>query len=52
MIFIIVTFLIALLSLFGLLRSLKEKNLLAAGFSFVSFAIFGWFSFMETFFSS
>lgn len=49
MIFIICTFLIALLSLFGLFRALRDKNLLAIAFSAISVAIFGWFSVMETF---
>jgi hypothetical protein len=38
--------LVAILAAFGLLRSLKIKNLMAAGFAFLTFAVFGWFTVM------
>ncbi|MGC4376039.1 DUF2759 domain-containing protein [Fictibacillus sp. Mic-4] len=38
--------LVTILALFGILRSLKGKNLLAAAFSFLTFAVFGWFTVM------
>lgn len=47
MIFIITTLFISLFCLWGLLRTVKEKNLLGAGFSFISLAIFGWFTTMS-----
>lgn len=52
MIFIIITYLITILSLFGLLRALKEKNFLAIVFSLIATGLFGWFSIMETFFKN
>ncbi|EIT84482.1 alkaliphily-like protein [Fictibacillus macauensis ZFHKF-1] len=39
-IFAVITIFAAL----GLIRSLKAKNLLSTGFSFLTFAVFGWFS--------
>ncbi len=38
--------LVAILAALGLLRSLKIKNLMAAGFAFLTFAVFGWFTVM------
>lgn len=46
-IFYITTFLITLFSLWGLIRTIKEKNLFGAGFSFIAFALFGWFTTMS-----
>ncbi|MFC0188276.1 DUF2759 domain-containing protein [Fictibacillus aquaticus] len=42
----IITGLVAILAAFGLLRTLKIKNLFAAGFAFLTFAVFGWFTVM------
>jgi hypothetical protein len=42
----IITGLVAILAALGLLRSLKIKNLMAVGFSFLTFAVFGWFTVM------
>ncbi|MGM9987123.1 MAG: DUF2759 domain-containing protein [Bacillaceae bacterium] len=35
--------LVAIISLVGFVKSLKSKNVLGAGFSFASVAVFGWF---------
>ena len=42
----IITLLVAILSLFGMLREFKRKNLFGAAFGFLSLAVFGWFSVM------
>lgn len=46
MIFGIITLLITILSLLGLIKSLKSKNFFAVGFAFIAVAVFGWFSVM------
>ncbi|MFC4320759.1 DUF2759 domain-containing protein [Litchfieldia salsa] len=43
---VIIFALVAILSVFGLIRSVREMNLLAIGFSFGSVVVFGWFSVM------
>jgi uncharacterized membrane protein len=43
---VIIFALVAILSVFGLIRSVREMNLLAIGFSFGSVVVFGWFSIM------
>lgn len=40
----LITLAVAILSLLGLITEVKRKNLFGAGFAFVSFAVFGWFS--------
>jgi choline-glycine betaine transporter len=47
LIFYFTTLLITIFCLWGLIRTLKEKNLFGAGFSFISFALFGWFTTMS-----
>ncbi|WP_078545689.1 DUF2759 domain-containing protein [Litchfieldia alkalitelluris] len=43
---VIIFALVSLLSIFGLIGSIRDKNLLAIGFSFGSVVVFGWFSVM------
>ncbi|MCP8967124.1 DUF2759 domain-containing protein [Ectobacillus ponti] len=43
---VIIFALVALLGAYATLRTLKEKNMLGLVFSFLTFAIFGWFSVM------
>lgn len=43
---VIIFLLVALLAIFGLVRSIKDKNLLGAFFAFGSLAVFGWFAIM------
>ena len=38
--------LIALLALYGMVRSLREKNILGILFGLGTFAVFGWFTVM------
>jgi hypothetical protein len=38
--------LVTILAIFGLLRSLKDKNFLGAFFAFGTLAVFGWFTVM------
>ncbi|SDN41583.1 DUF2759 domain-containing protein [Alkalicoccus daliensis] len=40
----LITLAVAILSFFGLIKEMKRKNIFGAGFAFVSFAVFGWFS--------
>ncbi|QKS70923.1 DUF2759 family protein [Paenalkalicoccus suaedae] len=40
----LITLAITILSLLGLIVSVKTKNFFAAGFAFVTVAVFGWFS--------
>lgn len=49
MVFGIITLLITILSGFGIIREFGRKNIFGAGFAFLSFAIFGWFSVMTIF---
>ncbi len=43
---VIIFALVAILSVFGLISSLRDKNVLGIAFSFGSVAVFGWFSVM------
>ncbi|TYS68715.1 DUF2759 domain-containing protein [Sutcliffiella horikoshii] len=43
---VIIFGLVTLLCVFGLVRSLKEKNFLAVLFAFGTVAVFGWFTVM------
>jgi uncharacterized membrane protein len=43
---IIIFALVTLLSVFGVVRSLREKNILGLGFAAGTLAIFGWFTVM------
>lgn len=45
----IITLLVAILSGLGILREIGRKNIFGAGFAFLSFAVFGWFSVMTIF---
>ncbi|QGQ47259.1 DUF2759 domain-containing protein [Metabacillus sediminilitoris] len=38
--------LVTILAIFGLLRSLKDKNFFGAFFAFGTLAVFGWFTVM------
>ncbi|WP_147802893.1 DUF2759 family protein [Alkalicoccus halolimnae] len=40
----LITLGVAILSFFGLIVEAKRKNVFGAGFAFLSFAVFGWFS--------
>ena len=46
MFFGIITLLITILSLIGLIKSLKSKNFFAVGYASIAVAVFGWFSIM------
>jgi hypothetical protein len=46
---VIIFSLITVLSAFGILRSLKEKNLLGLVFAGGTFLVIGWFTFMTIF---
>jgi hypothetical protein len=43
---VIIFGLVTIFAVYGLLRSLKDKNFLAIGFSFLSVAVFGFFTVM------
>ncbi|HZH61378.1 MAG TPA: DUF2759 domain-containing protein [Metabacillus sp.] len=43
---VIIFALVTILAIFGLIRSLKDKNLLGAFFAFGALAVFGWFAVM------
>ena len=43
---VIIFALVTILGIFGLIRSLKDKNLLGAAFAFGTLAVFGWFAVM------
>ncbi len=43
---VIIFALVTILAIFGLIRSLKDKNLLGAFFAFGTLAVFGWFAVM------
>jgi hypothetical protein len=43
---VIIFGLIALLALYGMVRSLREKNILGILFGLGTFAVFGWFTVM------
>jgi hypothetical protein len=43
---VIIFALVTLLAAYGLLRSLRDKNLIAIVFAFGTVAVFGWFTFM------
>jgi uncharacterized membrane protein len=38
--------LVTILSVFGIIRELRKKNMFAVGFAFLSVAVFGWFTVM------
>jgi hypothetical protein len=46
-IFLFACIFITLLCLLGLIKTLASKNAFGAGFSFVAFAVFGWFTVMS-----
>jgi uncharacterized membrane protein len=41
--------LVTILALWGVVRELKTKNLMALGFAFITVAVFGWFTVMTVF---
>ncbi|WP_416827229.1 DUF2759 domain-containing protein [Ectobacillus polymachus] len=43
---VIIFSLIALLALYGVFKTMKEKNKLGAFFSFLTLIVFGWFAIM------
>ncbi|MDQ0231971.1 DUF2759 domain-containing protein [Metabacillus malikii] len=43
---VVIFSLVTILAIFGLFRSLKDKNLLGAFFAFGTLAVFGWFTVM------
>lgn len=43
---VIIFALVTLLSVYGLLRSLKEKNVMGIFFAFGTLVVFGWFTVM------
>ncbi|MFC0269989.1 DUF2759 domain-containing protein [Metabacillus herbersteinensis] len=43
---VVIFALVTILSVFGLLRSLKEKNVMGIFFAFGTLAVFGWFTVM------
>ncbi|ABS23217.1 DUF2759 domain-containing protein [Bacillus cytotoxicus] len=43
---VIIFALVTLLAVFATLRTLREKNLLAGGFSIATVLVFGWFTVM------
>ncbi|MDQ0224882.1 DUF2759 domain-containing protein [Metabacillus niabensis] len=43
---VIIFGLVTILAIFGLIRSLKEKNFLGMIFAFGALAVFGWFAVM------
>ncbi|MFC4738107.1 DUF2759 domain-containing protein [Bacillus daqingensis] len=40
----LITLGVTILSLLGMIKEMKRKNVFGAGFAFVSVAVFGWFS--------
>ncbi|AEH47231.1 DUF2759 domain-containing protein [Parageobacillus thermoglucosidasius] len=46
---VIIFGLIALLALYGMVRSFREKNILGILFAIGTFAVFGWFTFMTVY---